>query len=421
MMRRLLVLGLLVAAAWLAPVPAQAASSCAGHRVTIQGGAGSSTINGTPHADVIDAGAGDDVVNGRGGNDIVCGGAGSDDLRGNAGNDRLYGNTDRVSTEKFYSDTCNQQPNGYCLFVTYDGDVLRGNTGQDLLVPGYDDRHIAAFQTSRNPDQLRWNTSPRGVRVNLTRKTATGDGADTITAAGAFEVLTSRHADTVVGTNGADEIQTGAGADNVFARGGDDHVATGSTTSTAADVAHGGPGQDRLVGAGGPTHLFGEEGQDTLSDGSAMGPDQLYGGPDDDQIQDFIGTFAGQVVDGGGDPGDAFVARLGVGGQSAWNMATGAMTFTIPSATTVSARGLHTFSYTSGFATSWEVTGTDESDDVQAPGTFHAAGGDDHYTGGTGADTYDGGEGSDRYDADGGGADTCTSVEVDPQSYCDLP
>ena len=420
-MRRLLVLGLLVAAPALLPAPAQAATTCVGHKVTIRGGPAATTINGTPRSDVIDAGAGDDVVNGRGGNDIICGGPGADDLRGNAGHDRLHGGADRVTTEKFFSDTCNQQPSGYCLFVTYDGDLLRGNSGQDVLVPGYDDRHLLAFQTSRNPDQLRWDTSPRGVRVNLTRKTSTGDGTDTVVAAGVFEVVTSRFADTVVGTNGADQISTGAGADTVFARGGDDHVSTGSTSATVAEETHGGPGQDRLVGGSGPTHLFGDEGEDTLSDDSAIGADQLHGGPGDDEIRDLIGASAGQVVDGGGDPGDAFEARLGVGGQAAWDMVTGVMSFTTPSATTVSAPGFHAFSYTSGFATTWDVTGTDQADDVQAPGTFHGAGGDDHYTGGSGADSYDGGQGSDRYDSDAGGADTCSSVEVDPQSDRDLP
>ncbi len=259
------------------------------------------------------------------------------------------------------------------------------------------------------------------MRVNLTRKTSTGDGTDTVVAAGVFEVVTSRFADTVVGTNGADEISTGAGADTVFARGGDDHVSTGSTSATVAEEAHGGPGQDRLVGGGGPTHLFGDEGEDTLSDDSAIGRRPAPRRPGRRRDPGPHRRLGGQVVDGGGDPGDAFVARLGVGGQAAWDMVTGVMSFTTPSATTVSAPGFHAFSYTSGFATTWDVTGTDQADDVQAPGTFHGAGGDDRYTGGSGADTYDGGQGSDRYDSDAGGADTCTSVEVDPQSYCDLP
>jgi Ca2+-binding RTX toxin-like protein len=232
----------LVAALVVVP-PAAAAATCAGHRVTIQRGDGNNTIDGTSHADVIDAGAGDDVVNGRGGNDIICGGEGSDDLRGNAGNDRLYGGLDRVREEKFFSDMCvTMTPTGYCLLVDYFGDVLRGNTGNDLLVPGYDNRtfNTTVVGEGRIRDQLRWDTAPRAVTVNLTKGTATGDGSDGITAAGLVRAVTSPYADTVVGTTVGDEIQTGSGANTVFARDGDDHYFGGS----GPDTYNGGPGSD---------------------------------------------------------------------------------------------------------------------------------------------------------------------------------
>jgi Ca2+-binding RTX toxin-like protein len=418
MMRPALAVLALVAASAVIAAPAQAATSCAGHKVTIQGSSGNNTINGTQHADVIDAGAGNDVVNGRGGNDIICGGDGADDLRGNAGNDRLYGNLDRVFLEKVFMDSCNFHPGGYCVFAHFDGDVLRGNAGNDVMVPGYDNRPFSQTQTLRNPDELRWDTSPRGVRVNLTKGTATGEGADGITASGTYRTITSPYADTVVGTDGNDSIQTGAGADTIFARDGYDNVWTGSTGSSA-DEAHGGPGGDNLTGAGGATRLYGDEGTDNLVDNSTIGADQLRGGPDGDWIKDLIQPVAGQVDDGGGDEGDRFQPTLHVGGAATWNMVSGAMTFSTPSPTTVSAPGFHAFSYSGIFSTVWEVTGTDLADSVGAPGAFHAGGGADRYQGGSGDDTFDGGPGSDIYDSDGGGTNTCTSVEQDSQSFCD--
>lgn len=243
MLLRTFVVAVLAAATGMIAAPTQAASSCGGRAVTIQGGSGNNTINGTSHADVIDAGDGEDVVNGLGGNDIICGGEGSDDLRGNAGNDRLYGGLDRVEEEKVYGDMCvTMTPTGYCLVVWYYGDVLRGNSGNDRLVPGYDNRtfNTTVVGRSRIRDQLRWDTAPRAVTVNLTKGTATGDGGDSIIAAGLVRVVTSPYADTVVGTTEVDEIQSGSGADSVFARDGDDHYFGGS----GPDTYRGGPGSD---------------------------------------------------------------------------------------------------------------------------------------------------------------------------------
>ena len=144
--------------------------------------------------------------------------------------------------ERFFSDTCNSAPTGYCLIVSYFGDRLRGNSGDDHLVPGYDNRtfNTTVVGRSRIRDQLRWDTATLSVTVNLTRGTATGEGNDGITAAGQVRVVTSPYADTVVGTTEDDEIQTGSGANSVFARDGDDHYFGGS----GPDTYNGGLGSD---------------------------------------------------------------------------------------------------------------------------------------------------------------------------------
>lgn len=436
MLRPILTVAALAAAtAFVGIPPAHAAATCAGHKVTIHGTSKSETINGTNHADVIDAGAGDDVVNGRGGNDIICGGDGADDLRGNAGNDKLYGGLDARRSEKFYSDSCSDNPGGYCLITWLEGDTLRGNSGNDLLVPGWDTRDshtqgggspfppfVNQFATdpTNSFDRIQWDTSTTPVTINLTKLTATGEGKDTIVASGRYDVLTTPYDDTVVGSDGPDYIQTGTGSDVVHARGGDDYVGLDNASSTYrdADVAYGGPGSDFLSAGTGTDTLYGDEGDDQLLDRGTPKADKLYGGAGDDVLSDVLVPLAGQVDDGGGDAGDVFWPELSVGGMATWDMVSGTMHFTEPSATTVSAPGFHTFRDLEHYTTTWHITGTDQADTVAVGGTFDGLGGDDNYSGSSGADTFNGGSGSDRYQADSTHDNTCTSVELDPQTFC---
>ena len=183
MVRHALALAVLIAASVTVAAPAEAASTCAGHRVTMRFGPADNRISGTRHADVIYAGAGDDIVDGRGGNDIICGGNGADILRGNAGNDALYGELDAYHSEKVYMDSC-LYPHGpgYCLYTSLEGDLLRGGPGNDRLVPGWDNREPTPNEPreydggffppwdSSSPafpsntfDEIRWDTSTRGV------------------------------------------------------------------------------------------------------------------------------------------------------------------------------------------------------------------------------------------------------------------
>ncbi len=204
-----------------------AAHTCAGKTVTILGTAGDDIIRGTARADVIDGLTGSDLINGLTGNDTICGGYGADDLRGNAGNDRLYGGLDART----------DVGGG---FTGMRGDTLRGGSGNDTLVPGIDTRTAAEV----HPDRILYDTSTRGIRINLTQGTATGDGTDRVVVNGPVELVTTSFDDTVVGSPYADTINTSDGRDSVSAAGGNDDVTTVMTRD--AKTLNGGAGTDDL-------------------------------------------------------------------------------------------------------------------------------------------------------------------------------
>lgn len=411
-------------ASFLVATPAQAAVSCAGWTATIVGTDRDDRINGTSGRDVIHGLDGDDVINGLGGDDIICGGEGADDLRGQAGNDRLYGNLDGVRFEEEPMDVCNMEPGSNCIHAYVTGDILRGNTGQDLLVPGWDNRQFDVWEHHRERDELRWDTAPRGVRVNLTRGVSSGDGVDRIAAAGPVRVIGSSSGDTIVGTIEADVLESGAGPDTIHGRDGNDALHPGSVGPGVKDVVFAGPGRDLVEGAGGSHELHGGPGDDTLRDHSAIRSDQLYGDEGDDRIEDTLVVAAGQVVGGGpteeGVTDTFYPSFVSLRGSATWDMTSGEMVFTEPSAVTLMVNGLTFFgpdTYTHHVV--WDITGTEGNDSVEADGTFRGMGGADRFSSGGGDDTFDGGEGEDRYDRDAGGTNTCTSVET-PNGHCDV-
>jgi Ca2+-binding RTX toxin-like protein len=162
--------------------PASAAVRCRGLLVTRRGDNGSDTIRGTRGRDVIAGLGGRDLIAGFGGNDVLCGGPGDDLFFGGAGDDRMAGG------------------------------------------PGID---AVSFNSP---------TADNGVRVDLGRDRATGEGSDRWTsiegAAG------SRGDDRLVGSKAKDIFLGLAGADEVRAGGGKDTVL-------------GGPGDDTMDGGGG--------------------------------------------------------------------------------------------------------------------------------------------------------------------------
>ena len=115
--------------------PADSAATCLGERATIVGTEGDDLIAGTSKDDVIVALAGNDVINAHGGDDLVCAGD---------GNDRI------------------DAGDGF-----FDG--IDGGAGDDWIDGGDAALTIAIYKDSPGP-----------VVVDLSARTASGDGTDTL-------------------------------------------------------------------------------------------------------------------------------------------------------------------------------------------------------------------------------------------------
>ena len=162
---------------------------------TILGTAGNDQLQGTP---------GDDVLCGLGGNDVLSGAAGNDTLYGGPGNDKLSGGLG--------------------------DDQLRGESGSDT----------ATYK------------SGGGVRADLARGVATGQGTDGLT--GLERLVGSRYRDYLRGSRVANVLTGGGGADRMAGRGG-------------RDTLRGNAGNDYLNGGGGSDRLYGSRGRDRCFSG----------------------------------------------------------------------------------------------------------------------------------------------------------
>jgi Ca2+-binding RTX toxin-like protein len=410
----LTVLALTAPVALATAVPASAAvPKCHGFKATVIGTAGNNDLFGTNGNDVFVAKGGNDQVYGGGGNDIICGNAGSDRLFGGSGSDQLYGGTDAFVTGA----------NG----TTRNGDALTGGAGNDYLQPDADSR--AADHV--HPDSLLWNTSPHAVTVNVVARTASGDGDDTFTETGAV-LVGSSFGDTFVGGSGPDLITGNGGADTISGNGGDDQVLGDAQTATPdgdGDLITGGAGNDTIFTSFGADFVDGGPGSDKITDTTGE-PDTLVGGPDDDQIITELAAPAGDI--GQYLAGGTGTDQLGLLGNvinpsnstatGTWDMATGALTYTITDPVQVTAVGFEN-AVLGTFGATWTVEGTTNNDTLSVTttngATFDGLDGNDTFTGSLGPDTFDGGPGTDEAVAMGNGFDTCISVETIDAADCE--
>lgn len=163
------------------------------------------TILGTAGNDRLQGTAGDDVICGLGGNDVLSGSAGNDTLYGGAGNDKLAGGLGN--------------------------DRLRGETGSDTAT---------------------YKSAGGGVRADLSRSVATGQGTDRLT--GVERLVGSRYRDNLRGSRVANVLTGGGGADRMAGRGG-------------RDTLRGNDGNDYLDGGRGSDRLYGSRGRDRCLSG----------------------------------------------------------------------------------------------------------------------------------------------------------
>jgi Ca2+-binding RTX toxin-like protein len=203
--------------------------------LSVDGGAGNDTINGSDGPDLILGGEGNDVVSGDGGDDRIVGDRGADTMNGGSGDDTLVWN------------------NG-------DGtDVVNGDGGRDDVEVNGAPAAGDVFTVQPNGARIKFdrtNLVPFSIDIGSSETLhANGLGGDdsitvgdvgdySVTAAGGADndTLTGgASSDTLLGGSGNDTINPGGGLDVVSGDEGDDQV---NVRDNTADVARGGDGTD---------------------------------------------------------------------------------------------------------------------------------------------------------------------------------
>jgi Ca2+-binding RTX toxin-like protein len=252
---RAAIAGVAVAAlVFVAAAPAaeeEEVARCHGRRAAIVGTEGDDVLHGTPERDVIWGGGGDDTILGSLGNDLLCGGPGADLIHGGRGNDIAdggAGDEDRVIGDlgddqlmggsgdhdevagSLGIDTINGGPGDF--------DLVHGDYGYDRMDGGPGHGDVVSFATDVGAGQ------DGGVKVNMARHRARGDGHDRLFR---FEDLEgSAFDDILIGDHKTNVIDGGAGNDVIRGGGGRDELI-------------GGEGADRCNGAKGRTSSCGRE------------------------------------------------------------------------------------------------------------------------------------------------------------------
>jgi Ca2+-binding RTX toxin-like protein len=404
-------LGLIVvlagAASLASPASAEAASRCFGLRPTIAGTQGDDRLQGTPRVDVISAEAGDDVISAADGDDWVCAGAGHDRVLGGAGEDTIDGESGNDGIQAGPGEV----------------DTVGGGPGNDTLSGQGGAADVVVFAGA-----------PNGVRVDLARDRASGEGADTLHS---FEgILGSHRNDALSGDEAANILIGYGGSDRLVGRGASDWAIffTSAAPVMANLLAHSAKGEgsdslrsiewlggsdyaDTLVGDGHDNLLFGGLGNDTVSGGN--GDDIVAGLAGNDELRGQNGV---DLLSG--DPGDDLIdGGQGLQDEVDYTASATGIRANLPGRVRGSATGegndsLRAVEGLLGSDFSDELTGNSGSNLLLGEGgedDVAAGAGDDSLGGGPGADSMTGGAGADSLQggpevdnlAGGSGADSC--------------
>jgi Ca2+-binding RTX toxin-like protein len=206
--------------------------------LSVDGGAGVDTVNGSDGADLILGGEGNDILNGGGGDDRIVGDRGNDTMNGGAGDDTLVWNngdaTDVMNGDGGRDDVeVNGAPAAGDIF-TVQPNGARIKFDRPNLVPFSLD--IGSSETM-HANGLGGNDSITVGEVGSYEVTGSGGaGDDTLTGGGSSEAF--------LGGSGNDTITPGGGIDVVSGDDGDDKV---NVRDRTADLARGGAGNDSVV------------------------------------------------------------------------------------------------------------------------------------------------------------------------------
>ncbi len=229
-------------------------------------------ITGTIGDDVIVGGAGDDIIFGDGGDDRICGRRGRDVLYGWEGNDGLSGARGR---DRLYAEMGN--------------DVIRGGAGSDLLAGGVGSDLMQGGPGTDTASFSQENLMGPMV-VDLGAGTATGTSGQDLLSPGTIENAvmncSAEQDDVLIGDVRPNILTGGSGADVIQGNGGTDALYGGTpfqdtgdaicTLDDGPDQLFGGPDNDRLYGQKNDDVLDGEEGTDELDGG--LGTDACRNG-----------------------------------------------------------------------------------------------------------------------------------------------
>ncbi|HNM97397.1 MAG TPA: calcium-binding protein [Marmoricola sp.] len=213
---------------------------CQGEPITIRGTSGADRLIGTSGRDVIAGFGGNDTIRAGAGDDVICGGAGADQIFGGPGADRI-----------------DAGDNGRAADGVAAGDQITPGSGDDTVVFGLNRvRSSGAYV----PDSLRFTAARRGVRVDLAKGTATGEGTDQIhlprvsssVAGHVIDLRGTNYSDRLIGSDAAERLSGNGGSDFISGAGGEDRIEGGAGNDRIRDLSGrpglwGGAGNDRLV------------------------------------------------------------------------------------------------------------------------------------------------------------------------------
>jgi Ca2+-binding RTX toxin-like protein len=206
--------------------------------LSVDGGVGADTVNGSDGPDLILGGEGTDILSGGGGDDRIVGDRANDTLNGGAGDDTLVWNngdaTDVVNGDGGRDDVeVNGAPTAGDIF-TVQPNATRIRFDRTNLVPFSID--IGSSETMHANGLGGDDAISVGQVGSFSVTPSGGPGNDTLTGDGSSE--------TFLGGSGNDTISPGGGIDVVFADDGDDTV---NVRDRTADLARGGAGNDSVV------------------------------------------------------------------------------------------------------------------------------------------------------------------------------
>jgi Ca2+-binding RTX toxin-like protein len=237
-------------------------------------------ITGTERNDVIvGLNESGDEIYGLGGNDSITGLSGSDALFGGNGHDTLYGSAG------------NDMLDGGA-----GADRLYGGAGNDTLRPDSGALDNDRIDGGDGIDTIDYSTAPvtRGVRIDLRLTGAQdtlGAGKDTILSV--ENILGTRYADTLNGSNGANLLDGGMGNDKLYGNAGSDTL----YGRNGNDLLDGGTDDDLLDGGAGDDTAYGGLGDDNIvADSDSMGNDVFDGGGGIDMVRYYRAAMASGVT-----------------------------------------------------------------------------------------------------------------------------